>query len=194
MGLSLSEGALFGIMGGLTFAAKVAMAGLANIEPVSLMVMLFAVTFGHKAVYPIYVYVLMEYVMFGFGLWSLNYLYIWLVLAIAAWLLRGMTNPFGWALLSGIFGLLFGALCAPVDLLVGGWSYAVTKWVSGIPFDAAHCVGNFVMALLLFVPLRKVLERLYRGIHRPGPLGAGPEKPAEQPEQNSRREEDSDND
>ena len=89
MGLSLSEVALFGILGGLTFAAKVAMAGLPNIEPVSLMVMLFAVTFGRKAVYPIYVYVLMEFVLYGLNLWSINYLYVWIILAGAAWLCRG---------------------------------------------------------------------------------------------------------
>lgn len=166
--LALSEVALFGILGGMTIAAKMAMAGIPNIEPVSLMVMLFAVTFGKKAVFPIYVYVLMEYVIFGFGLWSLNYLYIWLVLALIAWLLRGITHPVGWALVSGAFGLCFGALCAPVDLFVGGWSYAVTKWISGIPFDIAHCVGNFVMALLLFAPLRKVLDQLYRRMKRPG--------------------------
>lgn len=165
--LALYEIALFGILGGMTFAAKMVMAGFANIEPVSLMVMLFAVTFGKKAVFPIYVYVLLEYVLFGFGLWSVYYLYIWLVLALAAWLLRGMTHPLGWAILSGLFGLSFGTLCAPVDLLVGGWSYAVAQWVSGIPFDIAHCLGNFAMALLLFVPLRGALERL-RGARRRG--------------------------
>ena len=170
MGLSLSEVALFGILGGLTFAAKMAMAWMANIEPVSLMVMLFAVTFGRRAVYPIYVYVLMEYEFFGFGPWSFNYLYIWLVLAVLAWLLRGMTNPFGWALLSGIFGILFGALCAPVDMFIGGWNYAVAQWISGIPFDVAHCVGNFAIALLLFVPLRKVLDQLYRRMRKRGPV------------------------
>jgi energy-coupling factor transport system substrate-specific component len=154
--------ALFGMLGGLTFAAKVAMAGLPNIEPVSLMVMLFAVTFGKKALYPIYVYVLLEFALYGFNLWSINYLYIWLVLAAAAWLLRGMTHPLAWALLSGVFGLLFGALCAPVYLAVGGWAYALSWWVSGIPFDIAHCVGNFVIALVLFVPLRRLLDRLYR--------------------------------
>ena len=162
----LFEVALFGILGGMTFAAKMVMAGFANIEPVSLMVMLFAVTFGKKAVFPIYVYVLMEYVMFGLGPWSLNYLYIWLVLALAAWLLRGMTHPLGWAVLSGLFGLSFGALCAPVDMLVGGWSYAVTKWIGGVPYDIAHCAGNFVLALLLFAPLRRALGRLYEAQRR----------------------------
>ena len=100
MALTVREVALFGVLGGLTFAAKVAMAALPNIEPVSLMVMLFAVTFGIKAVFPIYIYVLMEFLLYGFNLWSINYLYIWAILAIAAWLLRRMTHPLGWALLS----------------------------------------------------------------------------------------------
>ena len=100
--LTLKQIALFGILGGLTFAAKVVMAGLPNIEPVSLMVMLFAVTFGRKAVYPIYVYVAMEFFLYGLNTWSICYLYIWLVLAICAWLLRSMTHPLAWALLSGV--------------------------------------------------------------------------------------------
>jgi len=62
------------ILGCTTFGAKVAMMGLPNIEPVSLMVMLFAVTFGQKAVYPIYTYVFLELALYGFNLWSINYL------------------------------------------------------------------------------------------------------------------------
>ena len=164
--LALSEVALFGILGGMTFAAKMVMAAFANIEPVSLMVMLFAVTFGRKALYPIYVYVLLEFVLYGVNLWSVNYLYIWLIPAAAAWLLRGMRHPLGWALLAGAFGLLFGLLCAPVYVLTGGWAFGVSWWISGIPYDLAHCAGNFVLALALFAPLRKLLNRLYLGIRR----------------------------
>lgn len=156
------EIALFGVLGGLTFAAKVAMMGLPNIEPVSLMVMLFAVTFGRKALFPIYVYVLLEFAFFGLHLWSVNYLYIWPLLALAAWFLRDMTHPLAWALLSGVFGLLFGALCAPVYLVTGGPAFALGWWVNGIPFDLLHCAGNFCMGLFLFCPLRSLMSRLYR--------------------------------
>ena len=158
--ITVRELALFGVLGALTFAAKYVMSFLPNIEPVSLMVMLFAVVFGRKCLYPICLYVAMELLFYGIGLWNINYLYIWTVLAFAAYLLRGMRHPLGWALLSGAFGLLFGALCGIVDVFIGGWSYAVTKWISGIPFDIAHCAGNFVIALLLFVPMRKLMERL----------------------------------
>ncbi len=159
--ISVREIALFGVLGALTFAAKYVMSWLPNIEPVSLMVMLFAVTFGKKCVYPIYLYVAMEILFYGINLWSINYLYVWAILALAAWLCRGMTHPLAWAVLSGAFGLLFGALCGIVDIFIGGLGYAAAKWVSGIPFDLAHCLGNFFLALVLFCPLRQLMERLY---------------------------------
>ena len=164
--LTVREVCLFGILGALTFAAKYAMSFLPNIEPVSLMVMLFAVIFGVKALFPIYLYVLLEVLFYGLGLWNINYLYIWAVLALAAYLLRNMESPLGWAVLSGVFGLLFGALCAIVDIFIGGYGYALGKWISGIPFDIAHCAGNFVIALLLFSPLRKLLTTLYARMAR----------------------------
>lgn len=163
---TVRELVLFAVLGAMTFAAKYVMSFLPNIEPVSLLVMLFAVVFGRKWVYPVYLYVLLEVLFYGISLWNLNYLYIWAVLALAARSARRMQGRLGWALLSGAFGLLFGALCGIVDVFIGGAGYALTRWVSGIPFDIAHCAGNFVLALLLFQPLRRLLERLYRKNNR----------------------------
>ena len=160
--MTLREVALFGILGALTFGAKVAMSFLPNIEPVSLLVMLYAVVFGRKGLYPIYLYVVMEILFYGIQLWNINYLYIWAALFLGARMIKNNENPLAWALLAGVFGLFFGALCAPVYLFSGGLSFAVSWWVSGIPFDAIHCVGNFAMALVLFLPLKKLLTKLYR--------------------------------
>ena len=111
--LTLRQITLFGMLGALTFGAKVAMAGLPNIEPVSLFVMLFAVTFGWKALYPVYLYVMLEILCYGLGLWNVNYLYAWAILAVASIAMRKLRNPIWWALLSGLFGLSFGLLCCP---------------------------------------------------------------------------------
>lgn len=164
--LTVRQIVLFGMLGALIFAAKYVMAFLPNIEPVSLMVMLCAVVFGRKAAYPIALYVLMEVLFYGLGLWNINYLYIWAILAIAAGQMRQTRSPLPWAILSGTFGLLFGALCAPVDVVIGGFGYAIAKWVSGIPFDIAHCIGNFAIALVMFVPMRNLLEKLYAKLER----------------------------
>ena len=159
--LSIKEIALFGMLGGLTFGAKFAMSGLPNIEPVSLLVMLFAVTFGVKCLFPIYIYVAMELTLFPIGDWSLMYLYLWALLALFAWCMRKVTDPLAWALLAAAFGLFFEVLGSPVYILFGGLSYAVAKCVYGILYSLLHCAGNFALTLLLFVPLRKLLTTLY---------------------------------
>ena len=122
--LTIREIVLFALLGVVIFAAKIAMAQLPNIEPVSLMVLLLAVCFGWKGLYAVYVYVLLEFAMWGVGLWSLGYLYVWLVLFCLAMVLRKMESVLGWAALSGVFGLLFGALCALVYWVSGGWAAA----------------------------------------------------------------------
>ena len=154
--------ALFAVLGAMTFGAKYVMAPLPNIEPVSLCMLLYGAVLGRKGLYPMYLYVGLEILFFGLGLWNINYLYVWLVPLLAGRLLREMESPLGWALVSGSFGLLFGALCAPVDVAMGGVEYAIAKWISGIPFDIAHCAGNFVIALVLFAPMRKLMKKLYK--------------------------------
>ena len=76
---------------------------------------------------------------------------------------RRITSHFGWAALSGLFGLTFGALCAIVYWIAGGWGAAVSWWLAGIPFDLIHGGGNFAIALVLFDPMRRLLGRLDRG-------------------------------
>lgn len=166
---SAKELALFSLLGALTFAAKMAMAQFPNIEPVSLLVMLLAVCYGWRGLYAVYLYVFLEFAMWGLGLWSSCYLYIWLILFILARALRRMESPLGWAVLSGCFGLLFGALCALVYWIVGGWASAVSWWIAGIPMDITHGIGNFVIALVLFRPLRRYLNTLNRRYGFPAP-------------------------
>ena len=158
--ITLRQIALFGVLGALTFGAKVAMSALPNIEPVSLLVMLFAVVFGRRCLYPIYLYVMLEILFYGIQLWNINYLYVWAILALLTSLFRAMDSVLGWAVLSGAFGLCFGLLCAPVYWVTGGWAFALSWWVSGIPYDLLHGIGNFFVALALFKPCRRVLDQL----------------------------------
>lgn len=142
----------------LLFALQVALAGLPNIELVSLLVILFTRAFEKRALIIIYAFVLLEVLMYGVSTWVVNYLYIWTVLWAIAYALRRNQDPLFWAVISGAFGLGFGLLCAVPYLFIGGFSMAASYWVSGVPFDLAHCAGNFVAALVLFKPLSRAVE------------------------------------
>ena len=151
---------IFALSAAIMFVQQIVLAGLPNIELVSLLVIVYARIFRYKSMYIIYIFVLLEGILYGFHLWWISYLYVWTILAFITIMLHSVKSVFIWAAISGIFGLLFGVLCAIPYLITGGLSMALAYWVSGIPFDIIHCVGNFVLCLLLWKPLIGLLSKI----------------------------------
>ena len=149
---------LSGLMGALLVVSKQAMSGLPNLEPVSLLIILFALELPRETPGAITVFILLQGVLYGFGLWWVMYLYVWYLLALLAWLLRRMDYAFFWAVLSGRIGLCFGCLCASAYLSAYTHSLVLSGGLSGLSYDALHGVGNFVLMLLLYRPLRRALQ------------------------------------
>lgn len=142
---------------------QVALAFLPNIELVSLLVIVYTIVLGKKVFFSIYIFVLAEGLIYGFGLWFINYFYVWAILAVAVLLLRKIGNTVVWVIVSGAFGLLFGSLCAIPYLFMGGIGAAVAYWVNGIIFDLMHCGGNLLAGALLLKPCLTVVKKLYGG-------------------------------
>ena len=147
------------LMGALMFASQLAMSGLANIHIIAPLIIICCVFFAWRALYAIFVFVLLEVLVWGLGIWVISHMYLWPALALAAIVMRRCDQPLVWAVLAGIHGLLFGAGCAIPYLFIGGWEMAFSYWLSGIPFDLVHCLGNFVLTLILYRPLKKVFSR-----------------------------------
>lgn len=156
--LTIQDIALIGIMTATLEAGKLALSFLPNIEIVSLFIILYTLFFGRKTIYAIYTFVIIEGCLYGFGIWWIMYLYVWPLLALLTWCFRKHAAPLPYAILSGVFGLFFGALCAIPYLFIGGWSMAFSWWIAGIPYDIIHCVANFILCLFLFKPLHQVLK------------------------------------
>ena len=156
---------LCAMLAAIMTALQAAMSALPNIEPVSLLILVYTLVFGRDVFYIIYTFVLLEGLLYGFHLWWMTYLYIWTLWALAVLLIgRGKNHaPLLWAAASGAFGLSFGALDA-LPYLVGGPMAAFSRWLAGIPFDLLHCGGNFVLALTLKEPLYRLLVRLRDGL------------------------------
>lgn len=149
----------------LIFVLQVVMGPLANVELVSLLIMLYTRWFGRQTLLVIYLFALLEGVFYGFHVWWIMYLYVWTILWLLATLLNRRESPLlAWALLSGGFGLVFGLLCAVPYWITGGIGTAVAWWISGIPFDLIHGVANFVLVLVLFQPLDRLYQRIRSGI------------------------------
>jgi energy-coupling factor transport system substrate-specific component len=105
----------------------------------------------------------------GHGLWSFGQMIAWGLIAIMSGYLGKSRQkiPF-WILVaySGFCGFLFGFI---ISIFMGGiiiqkfWPY----YLSGLPFDLNHAVGNIVFFLVLYKPLLFVMERhLITGEHK----------------------------
>lgn len=149
-------------LGALLYVSQAALSFLPNIELVSTLVLTYTLVLGRRALFPVYVFVLLEGVTYGFGLWWFMYLYVWAVLYLAVRLLRRNTGALVWAAVSGFYGLSFGALCTIPYLLAGGPGAAFAYWTSGLSFDLLHCAGNFAATLVLYRPFMTALQYVKR--------------------------------
>ncbi|MBE5868372.1 MAG: hypothetical protein E7293_05350 [Lachnospiraceae bacterium] len=167
-GIAIVDIALIGMMIAIVEVSKRAMDFLPNIELVTFWIIMFTLFLGGKAIYGVLGFVLIEGMIFGFHIWWIMYLYLWPALVLVTWLFRKNESMFLWAVISGIFGLLFGAAGSLPYLFIGtasgglanGFYTAFSWWIAGIPWDLTHGIANFVVMLILYQPIRYVMKKV----------------------------------
>lgn len=160
MKLRTKDLAIIGIMSALLITVQVALAFLPNVELISLIIILCTIFYGWKTLYIIYIFAIVEGLIYGFHIWWISYLYVWTILMLIAMIFKNKKSPLFWAITSGIYGLTFGALCTIPSYFIGGISMAISTFINGIPFDVIHCAANYVLALVLFKPLYILFTRI----------------------------------
>lgn len=159
--------ATIGLMVAIIEVSKAVLSAIPNVELTSFWLIMFTLCFGAKVVYVVPVFILIEGAIYGINTWWIMYLYIWPMLVFVTWLLRKTNSFIFWAIVSGIFGLCFGFLCSCVYFAIGfssggirgGFATAFPWWIAGIPWDLVHCAGNFVIMLVLYTPVRAIMNR-----------------------------------
>ncbi len=150
-------------MAALIFAVKWALAAIPNVQLNAVLIILTTVFFGWKALATVWIYVLLEGLIFGFSTWWVSYVFIWPLLVVVTMLFRRNDIPWIWAVIAGFWGLCFGPLMyIPWFCIMGGWKGYFAMWLAGIPFDLVHCAANFVTTLVLYRPLYRVMDRFLR--------------------------------
>jgi hypothetical protein len=157
---SIKDIVIIAMMSAILFTVQVVIAGLPNIELVTLLVMIYTLVFKWRTIAIIYVFAVLQGLVYGFGPWWIMYLYIWTILYFVVTLLSKNKSVVVWAVVSGTYGLIFGALCSLVYFFMGGLNTVIAFWIAGIKFDIIHGVANFIICLTLFTPLHTLLKKL----------------------------------
>ncbi len=157
---------IFAMLGTILFLSKQLLEFLPNVELISTFTMVYTLVYRRQALIPIYLFIFLEGVWAGFGLWWYPYLYLWLVLWTLTMLLPRQLPLWArvpvYAGVCGLFGLAYGSLYAPYQAAVFlKWDLKKTlAWIAaGFPWDVTHALGNLALGTLI-VPLTELLRQL----------------------------------
>lgn len=162
MKINVKELILFGVLGGLVSVSQIALSFIPNIETVSLFIILFSLIYKKKALYIVSIFIIIMGLIYGFGLWWFGYVILWPLLCIMTYKLENIISKryLILSLYSGAFGLLFGFFYAIPYGIFGGINAGIAYWVSGIPFDIIHGIGNYFIMLFLGEKIFNLLQKL----------------------------------
>lgn len=153
--IGIREIALFGMLGALMFALKIIMELLPNIHLIGVFIVAITIVYRKYALYPLYVFVFISGLFYGFATWWFSYLYIWTLLWGAVMLLpKNMPKkiaPFIYMAVLFLHGILYGTLYVPIQVIFFGLDLkAIPLWIaSGLSFDIIHGVSNFICGSLV---------------------------------------------
>lgn len=155
------------MLGAIMYCSKLMMEALPNIHLVGVLTVAFTLVYRKKALYPIYIFVLLSGLLAGFSTWWIPYLYIWTVLwAVTMLLPKEMPKkvaPVVYTVVCALHGLFYGVLYAPVQALFFGLDFkGMLSWIAaGFSFDLIHCIGNLLIGVLI-IPIVTLLKKAER--------------------------------
>ncbi len=120
--ISVYDIVLIGVMVAALESVKLVLSFLPNVELVTLLIILFTLAFGKKTYYAVVSFVVLEGLLYGFGIWWVMYIYTWPLLVCFTRILRRQKDGMTFALLSGAFDPVSVFEWGPYGIcLVGGW-------------------------------------------------------------------------
>ncbi len=155
----------------LLSAGKQALAAIPNVEVVTLLIMLYAACFKPQIAFiATGVFIVIECFIWGIHTWVLAYIIHWNFVAFATFLLARIfkfKNKFIYFGFTIFVTTAFGVLTTAIDAfftvarvnVAFGYAFSVI-YMRGIYFYIVHVVGNAAFNIVLFSPMRTLLDRL----------------------------------
>ena len=161
MKINLRETATFSMLSAIMLISKLLLEAIPNFHLLAVFTIAMTVVYRQKALYPIYLYVLLQGVIAGFNPWWVIHLYIWTVLWGVVMLLprkmKPVTATVVYTIVCALHGLSYGVLSSLSQAPIFGLSF-IQMVIAGIPFDLVHAAHNLILGMVLIMPIIMVLR------------------------------------
>ncbi|GAB5061564.1 ECF transporter S component [Lactiplantibacillus pentosus] len=155
---------LIGLLTAICTVLRIFKLPIPNVQPVTDIIMIVTLKLGGRYGMPLAVLTMVvSNVYLGFGLWTLPQILAYVICILTIVVLKRIApiNRWVWIQLpiSAFLGFEYGLVVSSGMVLVGSvpvfWGY----YLSGLPFDFYHALGNVCFYPLLLAPLTKMLQR-----------------------------------
>ncbi|MCC6221995.1 MAG: ECF transporter S component [Thermoleophilia bacterium] len=167
---SAKELALIATLGAVAAAGRVLFAAVPGVQPVTVIAVAAGAALGMRAGIGVgAIAAFASNFVLGQGIWTPWQMLAWSACGAAGALLAPiLTRRLTFALVCFVLGFAFSGLMDVWEwfsFFPHTWQAFALQMARGFPFQAAHAVGNLLIALAIGPELRRVLERYGRRLH-----------------------------
>lgn len=151
---------LIALLAAILVISKEVFAFLPNFEFVSFLLIIYSKKLTLRTTLFIsIIFCFIQVTLYGIGLWTPVYFVIWPSFVYLTYILKNKLNTeTKVAIYNAIFGLTFGFFNSIPYFIIDlpfGWA----GFLRGIPYDLIHCIGNYIIVLLLYEKTNHLLQK-----------------------------------
>lgn len=151
------------LMTTLVSVGRLSFSFLPNVQPMTVMLVCITLYFGWKEGLAVSLLsVVLTNFYLGMGPWTLAQFVSYTVLILLTSLLEDSYERIPTPIMQGyvaILGLLYGLIISLVQAPFFGWNIFIPYYLSGLPYDVLHAIGNVAFYALLFPVIMRVFRQ-----------------------------------
>ena len=161
---------LIAILSATLTAGKMALSFIPNVEIVTLLLTVYALTLPRSRVLIATVtFILTDIPIWGAHIWIIMYLIHWPALVLCISFLKGKYAPLFAIIIAVLITGLFGVQTTVIEVLfltnypaIGFWKCFLLRYGTGVTYFIVHVVSNACILSVLVYPLYRLMKSLYR--------------------------------
>lgn len=151
---------LIAMLSTMAYAGRMMFSFIPNVQPTTTIIILVTIYIGPiDGLLVAIITMLMSNLYLGMGPWTIAQIVAFSSIVFLFHIVKKTSVHIKYYPIIALFsGLFYGFVISLVQAPFFGWEIFFPYWISGIPFDIYHALGNFGFFIILYKPLGNILN------------------------------------
>ena len=151
---------LIAMLSSLSFVGRMMFTFLPNVQPTTVIILIVSMYLGtYDGWLVAIISILISNLYLGMGVWTLAQIVSFSVLILIVHICKKINLSIGYyPIVALLMGFTYGFIISLVQAPFFGWVSFLPYWISGLPYDLNHAVGNYLFFIILHPPLSRILK------------------------------------